>query len=72
MRSSSPSAPAGDRHWRDSARLATACALLFATLALLVDWDAGTLTAPRALLWTALSAALFAVLLPQRVSAGPG
>ncbi|MFI5683453.1 hypothetical protein [Streptomyces sp. NPDC051636] len=72
MRGSSPHDSAGDRHWRGSARLAAVCAFAFAALTLLVDWDAGTLTAARALLWTTLSAALFAVLLPQRVSAGPG
>ncbi|MEU1516045.1 hypothetical protein ABZ490_28565 [Streptomyces sp. NPDC005811] len=65
-------APAGDRHWRGSARLATSCALLFCALSLLVDWDAGSLTPTRALLWSTLSAAVFTVLLPPRVTAGPG
>jgi hypothetical protein len=64
--------PAGDRHWRGSARLAVGCALAFGTLSALVDWDAGTLTAPRAAIWSALSLAVFAVLLPQRVTAGHG
>ncbi len=41
-------------------------------MTLLVDWDAGSLTPLRALLWVALSAAVAIVLLPQRVSAGPG
>lgn len=45
---------------------------MFCALSLLVDWDAGSLTPLRALLWVALSAAVCAVLLPQRVSAGPG
>ncbi|MEW2396163.1 hypothetical protein [Streptomyces sp. NPDC046862] len=72
MRPSGPPSPAGDRHWRGSARLAVACALVFCALTFLVDWDAGTLTAPRALLWLALSAAVLAVLLPQRVTAGHG
>ncbi|MET9788861.1 hypothetical protein [Streptomyces canus] len=63
---------AGDRHWRGSARQAVACALVFCALSLLVDWDAGTLTLPRALLWLTLSAAVFAVLLPPQVTAGPG
>ncbi|MEU8585875.1 hypothetical protein AB0C59_02525 [Streptomyces sp. NPDC048664] len=62
---------AGDRNWRGSARLAASCALLFCTLSLLVDWDAGSLTPLRALLWITLSAAVCTVLLPQRVSAGP-
>ncbi|MFB7502528.1 hypothetical protein [Streptomyces broussonetiae] len=72
MRRSGTAGTAGDRHWHGSARLAVGCAMVFAALAFLVDWDAGTLTAPRALLWTALSVAVCVVLLPQRVSAGPG
>ncbi|MER6358615.1 hypothetical protein ABT186_44250 [Streptomyces sp. NPDC001634] len=72
MRRNGPVGPASDRHWRGSARLAVTCAVLFTALAFTVDWDAGTLTAPRALLWVALSTAVCAVLLPHRVSAGPG
>lgn len=41
-------------------------------MSLLIDWDAGSLSLPRALLWLALSAALFTVLLPARVTAGAG
>lgn len=41
-------------------------------MSLLVDWDAGSLTPLRALLWVTLASAACAVLLPQRVSAGPG
>ncbi|WP_406223515.1 hypothetical protein [Streptomyces canus] len=63
---------AGDRHWRGSARLAATCALVFCALSLLVDWDAGTLTLLRALLWLTLSATVFTVLLPPQVTAGPG
>ena len=63
---------AGDRHWLGRARLAASCALLFCTMSLLVDWDAGSLTPLRALLWVTLSATVCAVLLPPRVSAGPG
>jgi hypothetical protein len=72
MRRSGRPSPTGDRHWRGSARFALGCALAFLGMALLVDWDAGTLTRPRALLWIALSAAAFCVLLPHRVTAGPG
>ncbi|MFF3511651.1 hypothetical protein [Streptomyces sp. NPDC002573] len=72
MRRSGPPGSAGDRHWRGSARLALICALAFCTLSLLVDWDAGSLTPLRALLWLTLSAVVGAVLLPQRVCAGPG
>ncbi|MFF4487536.1 hypothetical protein ACFY0F_13745 [Streptomyces sp. NPDC001544] len=73
MRGSGPrNGPVADRHWRGSARLAATCALAFCALAVLVDWDAHTLTAARAAVWLALSAAVFAVLLPQRVTAGTG
>ncbi|GAA3782985.1 hypothetical protein GCM10022403_016880 [Streptomyces coacervatus] len=41
-------------------------------MTMLVDWDADTLTPLRALLWLTLSAAVFTVLLPPRVTAGPG
>ncbi|WP_030617899.1 hypothetical protein [Streptomyces fulvoviolaceus] len=71
MTQMAPWAPVGDRHWRGSARLAATCALVFCALSLLVDWDAGSLTLLRALLWLTLSAAVFAVLLPPRVTAGP-
>jgi hypothetical protein len=37
-----------------------------------LDLAAGTLTPGRAALWCALGAAVFAVLLPPRVTAGPG
>ncbi|MGW7424250.1 hypothetical protein ACWGJB_30195 [Streptomyces sp. NPDC054813] len=63
---------AGDRTWRGSARLAVGCALGFGGLTLLVDWDAGTLSPVRALLWVTLSAAILVMLLPARVTAGPG
>ena len=52
--------------------LATGCAALFGATSLLVDWDAGSLSPPRALLWFGLSAAFFTVLLPARVTAGTG
>ncbi|MFF7135436.1 hypothetical protein ACFZBZ_24135 [Streptomyces sp. NPDC008196] len=62
----------GDRHWPAGARLAASCTTLFGALSLLVDWDAGSLSLMRALLWLALSAALFTVLLPARVTTGTG
>ncbi|MEU4872057.1 hypothetical protein [Streptomyces sp. NPDC021608] len=64
--------PVGDRHWRGGARLAATCALVFCALCLLVDRAAGSLTLPRGLLWPALSAAVLVILLPPRVTAGPG
>ncbi|WP_405775340.1 hypothetical protein [Streptomyces sp. NBC_01538] len=72
MERSTPAAPACDRHWPGSARFAVGCGLVFCAMSLLVDWDGGTLTPLRALLWSVLSAAVFAILLPPRVSAGPG
>ncbi|MFE5819132.1 hypothetical protein ACFQ6S_37680 [Streptomyces sp. NPDC056479] len=64
--------PTGDRHWHDSARFATGCALTFLAMTLVVDWDEHTLTPPRAMLWLVMTALLFTILLPQRVTAGPG
>ncbi|MBB3078854.1 hypothetical protein [Streptomyces violarus] len=72
MERSSPTAPVGDCHWRDGARLAVSWALVFCAMCLLVDWDGGSLTPLRALLWGVLSATVFSVLLPPQVSAGPG
>jgi hypothetical protein len=72
MPPSGPLGPAGDRHWRGGARLAVVSALAFCGLAVLLDWSAGTLTAPRAVLWITLSVAVCTVLLPHRVTAGPG
>ncbi|SHI41567.1 hypothetical protein [Streptomyces sp. 3214.6] len=67
-----PAYPTVDRRRRADVRLATGCALGFCALTFLVDWDAETLTLPRALLWLTLSAGVLAVLLPPRVAAGPG
>ncbi|MFJ9559394.1 hypothetical protein ACIRQQ_05045 [Streptomyces fuscichromogenes] len=72
MRRSGPAGSAGDRHWRGSARLAVSCALVFCAMSVVVDWDAGSLSPLRALLWITLSAAVCAVLLPPWVTAGPG
>ncbi|TQJ52904.1 hypothetical protein OHU34_28455 [Streptomyces sp. NBC_00080] len=72
MTRTDPWAAAGDRHWRGSARLAATCALAFCALSLLVDWDAETLTLPRAVLWLTMSVIVFTVLLPHRVTAGAG
>jgi hypothetical protein len=63
---------ATDRHWRGAAGCALGCALALTGLTTLLDWGAGTLTPPRALLWLGLGAALFAVLLPPRLTAGRG
>jgi hypothetical protein len=41
-------------------------------MTLVVDWDAHTLTPPRTMLWLVMTALLFTILLPQRVTAGPG
>lgn len=41
-------------------------------MTLLVDWDGHTLTPPRTLLWLVMTSVLFTILLPQRVTAGPG
>ncbi|EPD62521.1 hypothetical protein [Streptomyces sp. HGB0020] len=72
MDRSTPRRPAVDRHWRGSARLAACCAVVFLAMTTLVDWNAGTLTPARGLLWLALSSMVFTVLLPPHVTAGSG
>ncbi len=61
-----------DRHWRAHARRALHCSLAFVGLLVLLDAGSGGLTLPRAGLWAALGAVVFAVFLPARVSAGDG
>ncbi len=41
-------------------------------MTLLVDWDGHTLTPARTLLWLVMTSLLFTILLPERVTAGPG
>ncbi|WP_157856251.1 hypothetical protein [Actinacidiphila yeochonensis] len=64
--------PARDREWPHRMRTAYASSVSVLALALVFDgWD-GSLTWWRALLWTALAATLFAILLPPRTTAGEG
>lgn len=68
----SPAEVAHDRHWGSDLRSSVRCAAALLALLLLIDWGAGTLTAPRATLWVTLAVLLFLVLYPTRVSAGEG
>lgn len=61
-----------DRHWAARTRTAVAAATGVLTLTLVLDGCAGSLTLPRAALWTALAGLLLGVLLPSRTTAGPG
>ncbi|MFI9781303.1 hypothetical protein ACIHCV_43005 [Streptomyces sp. NPDC051956] len=61
-----------DSRWAGDLRSAMLCSAVVLGLLLLIDWGAGSLTAPRATLWTALAMLLFLVLYPARVSAGEG
>ncbi|MFD3606017.1 hypothetical protein ACFWVH_47520, partial [Streptomyces sp. NPDC058656] len=61
-----------DRAWAGEARSAVGCAALMLGLLLVCDAGSGHLTALRFLLWATLAFALFAVLLPARVSACEG
>ncbi|MEU7578877.1 hypothetical protein AB0B50_14875 [Streptomyces sp. NPDC041068] len=61
-----------DRDWAADVRAAVFCSLALFGLVLLVDWAGGTLDAVRACLWAGLSALLYLVLHPTRVTAGPG
>lgn len=61
-----------DRRWAYDVRDACFCALVLFGLVLLVDWANGTLDPLRFVLWAGLSALLYLVLHPVRVTAGPG
>ncbi|MFD3994533.1 hypothetical protein [Streptomyces sp. NPDC058548] len=61
-----------DSAWAGEARAAGGCAGLLLALSLAVDVGYGGLTLPSAVLWIALSALLFVILLPPRVAAAPG
>ncbi|MFD4370922.1 hypothetical protein [Streptomyces sp. NPDC058486] len=61
-----------DSAWAGEARAAAGCAGLLLAMSLTVDAGDDGLTPPGTILWIALAAALFAVLLPARVAAAPG
>jgi hypothetical protein len=71
-----PAAPlaevARDRLWAQDVRGSIRCAAVLLGLLLLIDWAAGSISAPRVTLWAALAVLLFLVLYPTRVSAGEG
>ncbi|MGW1885681.1 hypothetical protein [Streptomyces sp. NPDC001970] len=61
-----------DDGWAKELRDAVRCAALLLGLLLVIDAGSGHLTWARGLLWAALAVALFAVLVPPRISAGDG
>ncbi|MDI3422154.1 hypothetical protein [Streptomyces luteolus] len=61
-----------DPHWAAELRDAALCAGVLLALLTVADTAAGRLTLPRTALWTGLGVLLFVVLLPPRVTAGPG
>lgn len=61
-----------DEEWAGEARAAAGCAALLLALSLTIDAGTGSLVTVRAVLWIALSALLFVILVPPRVSAAPG
>ncbi|MEV0410714.1 hypothetical protein AB0I68_07840 [Streptomyces sp. NPDC050448] len=67
-----PQRPVRDHAWPGALRTAVLCAGILLALLLLVDAVSGALTPARAALWAGLAAALFAVLVPARVTAGDG
>ncbi|MFK4064505.1 hypothetical protein [Streptomyces sp. NPDC029674] len=67
-----PYATVADRGWAAEVRSAVLCAVGLFGLVLLIDWANGTLDVVRACLWAPLSALLYLVLHPVRVTAGPG
>ncbi|WP_405880462.1 hypothetical protein OG762_18740 [Streptomyces sp. NBC_01136] len=67
-----PAEVARDRFWAKDLRSSIRCAAALLALLLLIDWGAGTLSTPRAVLWGTLAVLLFLVLYPTRVAAGEG
>ncbi|MFB6833963.1 hypothetical protein [Streptomyces hydrogenans] len=61
-----------DSKWAGEARAAAGCAGLLLALSLTVDAGDDGLTLPSALMWIALSVALFVILLPARIVVAPG
>ncbi|MFI8386784.1 hypothetical protein [Streptomyces sp. NPDC085540] len=61
-----------DIHWAGETRSAIGVASLLYSALLAMDAGFGELDATRGALWTGLAALLFVILLPSRVSAGPG
>ncbi|MGI5350378.1 hypothetical protein ACQEU8_19695 [Streptomyces sp. CA-250714] len=61
-----------DTAWAAGARYAVMCAASLLGLLLSVDAISETLTPWRAGIWSALASLLFVVLMPARLSAGPG
>jgi hypothetical protein len=61
-----------DRGWLPGVHSAVRCAGALFGLLLGIDWAAGTLTWWRGVLWMLLALLLLIVLVPVRVSAGPG
>ncbi|MEV5688394.1 hypothetical protein AB0L68_35300 [Streptomyces sp. NPDC052164] len=59
-----------DSYWPGEFRSACGCAVLLLGLLVTVDAGDGTLTTPRAVLWSGLALLLFVILLPPRVAAG--
>ncbi|MFJ3922729.1 hypothetical protein [Streptomyces sp. NPDC090022] len=66
------SLPDTDQGWASERRTALGAAGLLLAAILTVDAGAGLLTPARAALWAGLAALAFVILLPSRVSAGPG
>ncbi|WP_392895455.1 hypothetical protein [Streptomyces sp. LN699] len=68
-----PSGPlAHDIHWADERRTAIGVTSLLYTALLVMDAGFGTLDMSRGALWTGLAVLVFVILLPLRVSTGPG
>ncbi|WP_371614020.1 hypothetical protein [Streptomyces sp. NBC_00454] len=70
---SEPSGPlARDIHWAGERRSAVGIASLLCSALFVLDAGVGRLDATRGALWTGLAVLVFVILLPARVSVGPG
>ncbi|MEJ8642062.1 hypothetical protein WKI68_12420 [Streptomyces sp. MS1.HAVA.3] len=67
-----PELLAHDTHWAGERRTAIGVTCLLYTALLVMDAGFGTLDLTRGALWTGLAVLVFVILLPLRVSTGPG
>ncbi|MFI8451350.1 hypothetical protein [Streptomyces erythrochromogenes] len=61
-----------DIHWAGERRSAIAIAFLLFTALFALDAGLGGLDVTRGIIWTGLAGLIFVILLPRRVSVGPG
>ncbi|MFF0745147.1 hypothetical protein ACFYVL_32575 [Streptomyces sp. NPDC004111] len=67
-----PVAPVYDTEWAEDVRHAVRCAVTLLVMLVVIDVAAESASWPRAALWLGLAGVLLVILVPVRVTAGPG